>query len=431
MSPHMPTPDSRPRLHITIEFVLTTLQAIRPIRILRVPQPTPDTSDMNADTDSNYVRNATPVLQPLRRNEISITRVVIVILAVTAGVITFRQTFGQTTVYTVLELSAGIPSRLNNLGDVAGRGADSSSGETQAIIWNHGRFKKPKHLGKLHGGEYSSASGINDAGEVAGEANTAESIVPFVWTPKGLLKRIPLLPGDNCGQGLGINNHGHVAGYSSGPKGKQAFLWTRSNRVRNLGILPGGNYSSASDINDSDEVVGTSASAAGERAVLWTTDGNIRDLGTLPGDTSSEGSAINNNGDVVGYSNGPRGMRAFLWTEASGMQDLGVLPGGDSSRALGINDMGTVVGSSTSSSGDRAFIWTKESGMTDLNSAASVTPGVVFVEAHAINSSGNILALGKMSEQHAAQALQNDVVHPDDCAPAPPASFLLVPTPAN
>jgi probable HAF family extracellular repeat protein len=388
---------------------------------------------MNANTDSNYTRNATvmrSVLPQFRRNKINMTGALTVVLALTAGVITFQQTFGETTGYTVLELSVGgIPSRLNNWGDIAGRAADSS-GETQATIWNHGRFKR-KHLGKLHGGEYSSASGINDAGEVAGEANTADSIVPFVWTPKGLLKRIPLLPGDNCGQALGINKDGHVAGYSSGPKGKQAFLWTRSRGVRNLGALPGGNYSSAYDINDVDEVAGTSASTAGERAVLWTTNGDIRDLGTLPGDTSSEASAINNNGDVVGYSKGPRGMRAFLWTKASGMQDLGVLPGGDSSRALGINDMGSVVGSSTSFSGDRAFVWTKESGMIDLNSAASVPPGVVFVEAHAINSSGNILALGKMSEQHAAQTSQNDVVHPDDCAAAPPASFLLIPTPAK
>ncbi len=371
------------------------------------------------------------VLPQFRRNKINVTSVVTVVLAVTAGVITFRQTFGQTTEYTVLELSAGIPSRLNNFGDVAGRGADSSSGETQATIWNHGHFKKPKHLGKLHGGEYSSASGINDAGEVAGEANTAESIVPFVWTPKGLLKRIPLLPGDNCGQALGINKDGDVAGYSSGPNGKQAFLWTRHKGVRNLGILPGGNYSSACDINGSDEVVGTSASATGERAVLWSTNGDIRDLGTLPGDTSSEASAINNNGDVVGYSKGPRGMRAFLWTEASGMQDLGVLPGGDSSRALGINDMGAVVGSSTSSSGDRAFIWTKESGMTDLNTTVAAGPGVVLVEAHSINSSGNILALGTMSEQHAEQTSQNDIVHPADCAADPPASFILVPSSAK
>jgi probable HAF family extracellular repeat protein len=93
--------------------------------------------------------------------------------------------------------------------------------------------------------------------------------------------------------------------------------------------------------------------------------------------------------------------------------------------------MGTVVGSSTSSSGDRAFIWTRESGMIDLNSAASVPSGVVFVEAHAVNSGGDLLVSGKMSEHHADQTSQNDIVHPDDCSADPPASFLLIPSPAK
>jgi len=350
------------------------------------------------------------------------TSVVTVILAVTAGVIPCREAFAQTIVYMVSEISgAGVPSRLNNLGDVAGKAADSPSGETRATIWNRLGLR-PTNFGKLGGREYSSASGINDAGEVAGAANTAKSIVPFVRTPAGGLRRIPLLPGDNCGQAFGINKYGHVVGYSSGSNGRKAFLWTRSSGVHNLGVLRGGNYSTACDINDLDEVAGTSASAAGDRAVLWTKTGNVRDLGTLPGDKSSEASAINNNGDVVGYSKGPRGMRAFLWTQATGMQDLGVLPGGNSSRALGINDMGAVVGSSTSSSGDRAFIWTKQAGMRDLNSVASVTLGVVFVEAHAINYTGQILVMGGATHQssgsgHAALG----------CAPAPPSSFLLTP----
>jgi probable HAF family extracellular repeat protein len=371
-----------------------------------------------------------PVLRQFKRNQISITSVATVILAVTPVVITCRETFGETNGYTISELPAGgVSSRLNNLGDVTGKAADSSSGETQATIWkrdklhgkSHGKFK-PKHLGKLHGGEYSSASGINDAGEVAGEANTAESIVPFVWTPQGGLRRSPLLAGDNCGQTFGINKHGSVVGYSSGPRGRRAFLWTRKARAQNLGSLPGGNHSSASDINDLDEVVGTSGSAAGDRAVLWTTNGDIRDLGTLPGDTSSEASAINNNGDVVGYSKGPRGMRAFLWTQATGMQDLGVLPGGDSSRALDINDMGDVVGSSTSSSRDRAFIWTEQEGMRDLNSAASVASGVVFFEAHAINNAGQILVMGgAMHGSHGSDEAAQV------CAPAPPSSYLLTP----
>lgn len=165
-----------------------------------------------------------------RRNKINMPSVVIVILAVTAGVVTFGETFGETTAYTVLELSGAgdtdrVPCRLNNLGDVAGRADDSLSGETGVAIWNHGSLSS-RNLGKLDGGEYSSASDINDAGEVVGAANAAMSIVPFVWTPTGDLRRIPLLPGDNCGQAFGINKYGHVVGYSSGPKGRKAFLWT-------------------------------------------------------------------------------------------------------------------------------------------------------------------------------------------------------------
>jgi probable HAF family extracellular repeat protein len=381
---------------------------------------------MNANTDSNFRRNDSRYearfLPQFRRNTINITGVVSVILAVTAGVVTFRQAFGQMTVYTVSELpAAGVPNRLNNLGDAAGRAGDSASGETRAAVWNHGKLKK---LGKLVGGEYSSASGINDAGEVAGAANIAKAIVPFVWTPKGGLRPIPLLFGDNCGKAFSINRNGHVAGYSSGPNGRRAFVWARSGGVHKLGVLSGGNYSKACDINDLDEVVGTSGSAVGDRAVLWTKTGDVRDLGTLPGYASSEASAINNNGDVVGFSKGPRGMRAFLWTQATGMQDLGVLAGGNSSQALGINDMGAVVGSSTSSSGDRAFIWTKQAGMRDLNSAASVSSGVVFVEAHAINKAGQILVMGSaMHESHGSGKAARQ------CAPAPPSSYLLTPTP--
>ncbi len=363
------------------------------------------------------------ILRPFKRNKINMTSVVTVILAVMAGVVTLRETFGETTTYTVSELSGAdrVPCRLNNLGDVAGKAGDSLSGETRATTWNHGRLRR-RNLGKLGGGEYSSASGINDAGEVAGTANIATSMVPFVWTSTGGLRRIPLLPGDNCGQAFGINQYGHVTGYSSGPNGAKAFLWTRSGGMHNLGVLPGGNYSRACDINGLDEVAGTSGSAAGDRAVLWTTIGNVRDLGTLPGDTSSEATAINNNGDIVGYSQGRRGMRAFLWTQATGMQDLGALPGGNSSRALGINDMGAVVGSSTSSSGDRAFIWTKQGGMRDLNSAASMTLGVVFVEAHAINNRGEILVMGSPThESHGSGEAA------PQCAPAPPSSFLMRP----
>ena len=366
------------------------------------------------------------VLLPLKK--FRLTYALGAILALTAGSSTMQQVFGQTSTYLVTDLSGAdagqVPSKLNNLGDIAGRAPSAAGGGIRAAVWNHSDLKS-KQLGALLGGDYSSASAINDAGEVAGASNIREAILPFIWTPTTGLQRVQLLPGDNCGQANGINKYGHVAGYSSGKTGAKAFLWTRSKGVRNLGVLPGGNYSRTCDINDLDEVAGTSASSTGDHAVLWTKTGNVRDLGTLPGDTSSEATAINNNGDVVGYSKGPRGMRAFLWTQASGMQDLGVLPGGGSSRALGINDMGAVVGTSTSSSGDRAFIWNRATGIRDLNSEASLPFGVVLLEAHAINNPGQILALGMNTHEHGADEEPADGKPP--CAPAPPSSFLLTP----
>jgi len=348
---------------------------------------------------------------------------IIALLVTISELVAAEHTLAQTTTYTVSELSASaaacqVPCRLNNLGDLAGRAGNSGGGKTQATIWSHGTLQ-PKLLGAVPGGDYSSAFAINDAGTVVGASNTGSAIVPFIWNPTVGLQRIPLLLGDNCGQGFGINKYGHVAGYSSGPNGARAFLWIQSTGVHNLGSLPGGSYSRAHDVNDSDEVAGMSASPAGDRAVLWTKIGNVRDLGTLPGDTSSEALAINKAGDVVGYSKGPEGLRAFLWTEAAGMQNLGVLPGGNWSRALGINDLGYVVGSSASSSGDHAFIWTKQAGISDLNSAASAGLGVVFVEADAINYTGEILVMGKTIALPEHQ----------DCAPAPPSTFLLIPAP--
>lgn len=340
----------------------------------------------------------------------------------------------QTTAYAVLELSAAdagqIPCRLNNLGDLVGRTGNPGVGQTGATLWSHGSLK-PKHLGALPGGDYSSAFAINDVADITGASNTGSSIVPFIWKAKGGLKRVPLLPGDNCGQGFSINKYGHLAGYSSGPNGARAFLWTGSKGIRNLGSLPGSNSSRARAVNDSDEVVGTSASPVGNRAVLWTNTGQVRDLGTLPGDTSSEAIAINNAGDVVGYSKGPGGLRAFLWTNASGMQDLGALPGGKGSRALDINDSGYVVGSCTMSADDRAFIWTKQQGMSDLNNAASADLGVVFVEAHAINNKGQILVMGKATPEVNAGGGASLLGDHDDCAPAPPSTFLLTPIPAQ
>jgi probable HAF family extracellular repeat protein len=115
-------------------------------------------------------------------------------------------------------------------------------------------------------------------------------------------------------------------------------------------------------------------------------------------------------------------MRAFILTEARGMQQIGVTADITSSRALDINDSGDVVGSFTVAAGDHAFKWNKSSGMMDLNTADSLNMGMLFIEAHAINSAGRILVLGETA--HQMQSGINPSEH-DRCAPAPPSNFLL------
>jgi hypothetical protein len=149
-----------------------------------------------------------PLFMPRRKMDVH-SAVIIALLVGIAGFVPARQALAQAIAYKVTELAAEsdpgqVLSRLNNLDDLVGRACNFGGG-TGAATWSHGTSRS-KHLGNLGGGEYRSASGINDAGEVAGAANIAKSIVPFVWTPAAGLRRIPLLPGDNCGQTFAIIN---------------------------------------------------------------------------------------------------------------------------------------------------------------------------------------------------------------------------------
>ncbi len=198
------------------------------------------------------------------------TRLIAVISGSVIGVI---EVCGQTPQYIVTELSSDdatrVSCKLNNHGDIAGRADSALHHSPRATLWSRSNLKS-KHLRALVGADYSSAFDINDEGEIVGEANTGAAMVPFMWNAKGDLSRIPLLPGDSCGQAIAINKHGHVVGYSSGDNGVRAFLWMRNTATLNLGALPGGTHSLARDVNDSDEVVGTSGSSSGDRAVVWT-----------------------------------------------------------------------------------------------------------------------------------------------------------------
>ncbi|MHB9026344.1 MAG: Ig-like domain-containing protein [Armatimonadota bacterium] len=254
-------------------------------------------------------------------------------------------------------------------------------------------------LGTL-GGTFSRALGINDAGQVVGEAQTEiGSYRAFRWTAAGGLQDLdPLATGESLA--AAINADGQVAG-SGIPDSEfsfYAFRWTDGDGVQFLGAL-GGSWSNGYGINDTGQVAGQAMTEAGAyHAFRWTSGGDMQDLGALGGETSVA-YGINSAGQVVGQAETLGGDNlAFRWTAAGGMQDLLGAPGSAGGVAYDINDAGQIVGAVYNGNW-RAFLWSPGDGLQDLG----VFPGGLHSVANAVNEDGIVVgyALTSTGEKHA------------------------------
>jgi probable HAF family extracellular repeat protein len=253
----------------------------------------------------------------------------------------------NTTVIPTFGGSDGRALDINSLGQATGYGR-ATNGDIVGYLWQNGTLTD---LGDL-GGTLTDAYGINDLGQIVGEAEVGGSgdRHAFLWAT-GALQDLGTLGGGSS-HANAINNAGQVVGYSqpTNSNASIAFLWEDGPGMQSLGTLPGDVHSFANDINDRGQIVGLSSTGSTSRAVLWE-NGTPQDLGTLGG-TSGGATAINEIGQIVGGSNNSAGeSRAFLW-ENGVMRELGTL--GAFSSASGINDLGQVVGSSSGI----AFLWT-------------------------------------------------------------------------
>lgn len=289
--------------------------------------------------------------------------------------------------------TSGFARGLNINGAAAGSAGEAHGTDVSAAVWDH--TGHPSDIGRLPGGDFSDAFGINDAGEVVGGSNTAGVNQPFHYN--GSLIPLPLPAGDDSGQANAINNAGAITGWTSGPAGQHAVVWSSNGGVT---VLPGA-LGLGLAINANNQVVGSSQDSGAEHAILWN-DGQTTDLGTLPGDNQSRAIGINNAGQIVGYSRGAAGQHAFLFNGIS-MADLGMLGGTDYSEASGINNNGVVVGTTDTNQGKHAFVWTPAGGMVDLNTLV-VSQRVVLTAALAINDNGQILAIGSPDHNPASKA---------------------------
>jgi len=289
-------------------------------------------------------------------------------------------------------------------------------------------------LGTL-GGTTSEASGLNDAGQVVGYAESADGTpYPVVWTngvatqlstrpgraiaisPNGVIAGnvisatstkidATLLTGGNAiDQGTfggsfslvsTVNDNGQVGGYARTPDEKDhAFLGTASGMV-DLGTF-GGVYSYVYGLNRSGLAVGSAYDASGMARCFRTTGGGLVDLGTFGG-RFCNAFAVNDAGQITGGAASPAGVSHAFVFDSRGLVDLGTL-GGSSSVGYAINRLGQVTGSSRTASNQTHAFFHDGTRMIDLGSL-----GGLVTTGRAVNAAGQVIGTSTLPNSSTSQ----------------------------
>lgn len=215
---------------------------------------------------------------------------------------------------------------INDLGQVTGA-SSTASGLTHPYLWTNGKMTD---LGTLPGGnntwDWNSGEAVNNSGEVVGWGYGNSGFQAILWS-HGQIKDLGDL-GGGLSQAFGINDLGQITGqaYITGGIGADAFLYDNG-VMQDLGTISspsGGNgqYAYGLAINDSGVVVGESTYQINGTGITYHafvySNGKMQDLNALipanSGWVLSTAYAINDAGQIVGYGTHNKQQRAFLLT---------------------------------------------------------------------------------------------------------------------
>jgi probable HAF family extracellular repeat protein len=326
---------------------------------------------------------------------------------------------GQTIQYRIVPLTeipsaqtSCVPTAINEKGDVVGYCAAGEPGYF-AVRWR--RDGTVEDLGRLQGGLFSCARGINFSGQVVGDGDNGDLIAKALISGAAGWNEIDN-PDQGVSRAIGITDGGTIFGNFTTQGGStstsdwNAAYWAynatdarydRFNLAKPSGTpITGFSGAYVFAANRFGTAAGQVASdLVGNRAALWDdASHSLVVLDSPSGLASAAAYGVSDDGRAAGVAYGAAGSeRAVLWQNDAGHTpvNLGTLAGDLKSVAYGVNNAGQVVGVSIDSSNvSRGFIHHNDTltGLTTLLGAAE--SGWTIDEPAGINNTGEIVATG-------------------------------------
>jgi probable HAF family extracellular repeat protein len=211
----------------------------------------------------------------------------------------------------------GSASGINNARTVVGS-FESSDDSVRCVRWTFGG--EPVDLGFMGAGGFCEAFGVNNAGQVTGDATATPGAFAerhaFVLD-RGTFRDLGTLPQGGSSTGIAIDDRGDVAGQASVPPLDflhfHAVFWPAGGEIVDLDPQDRFLTSTATGINNRGEVVGTVTlfhAARQQKAVRFDGQEAVRlesEVSNLGGWTLDQATGVNNEGEILGVGHAPDG----------------------------------------------------------------------------------------------------------------------------